>query len=361
MKATTHQSGSTSQWGLSTADLQPHATAVQATTETGLDALEIMKILGKEFWNFLLLKCVFGLMVARVVVPLAVIVTNDLSGIETWAALAVALSAPLLYGFAVARSGQAHWRLRLGIECVLFVLGFALVWAIGLRDSRLSLLAIAATTLIFAAAALWGKDREIITAKNDPGQASFFGFFKESFVNVLAIGVGLSMCIGSRYAGTALEAQVQNMRCAGKTAPALNLISPSDEKWSLDELAGKVVVVEFWSPHCLPCVAAIATLEEVQVKFGSHDDFEMVGVSLGDQQNSIEMFETIENPWTLAFPQEQDKTGFEPPYIPMTYIIGRDGTVVEAGISADQLENALTNLLQDERPHNETNTKLKVN
>ena len=105
-----------------------------------------------------------------------------------------------------------------------------------------------------------------------------------------------------------------------------------------------MVVVEYWSPHCLPCVAAIGTLEQVHTQFSQHKDFELVSVSLGNKESSIEIHETIEDPWALVFPAEPGELGFKPAHIPMAYIIDRDGTVYAAGISADQLDAELSKL-----------------
>ena len=137
---------------------------------------------------------------------------------------------------------------------------------------------------------------------------------------------------------------MQVIRCVGKPAPALNFVSADNEAWSLEGQQGKVVVIEYWSPHCMPCVAAIGTLERIQNEFGQREDFELVSVSLGREKNSVEMFETIDNPWTLVFPVEAKELGFEPAHIPMAYIIDRDGTVYAAGISATRLEEELPQL-----------------
>lgn len=58
-----------------------------------LDILAVAKMLGKEVGNFFLLKVVFSLMLARVFVPLSVVLTNDLSGIEFWTGIVTILAA----------------------------------------------------------------------------------------------------------------------------------------------------------------------------------------------------------------------------------------------------------------------------
>ncbi len=315
------------------------------------DILAAIKTLGMEFWNFFLLKIFFSYMLVQVLKPLSVIVTNDLTGVEYWTVIVTILAAPLCYAFSIAKSEKPFLVSRVSIQAVLFAFGFLLTALVGFRGwPEGVLLAIAACGLLVGGAFLGSSLRRGICKKSQPqntdapSEASILGFLKESVSGVLGIALGLGLCIGSRYAATSLEAQVQVIRCVGKPAPALNFVSADNEAWSLEGQQGKVVVIEYWSPHCMPCVAAIGTLERIQNEFGQREDFELVSVSLGREKNSVEMFETIDNPWTLVFPVEAKELGFEPAHIPMAYIIDRDGTVYAAGISATRLEEELPQL-----------------
>ena len=312
------------------------------------DVLGIAKMLGMEFWNHIFLKIVFSMFVARMLVPLAIIATNDMSGIEFWAGIVAVLLAPLCYAFFIAKSDKPYLITRLCIQWVLFAVGFVLVSLLGIRGLTECLLLIAATGGLLAGAAFLGcqfiKSKTPDAEDAAAGKASLAGFAKETLANVLGIGLGLSLCVGSHLAASSLQSQAQAVRFVGKPAPALNFISSTDEDWSLENQQGKVVVVEYWSPHCLPCVAAIGTLEQVHTQFSQHKDFELVSVSLGNKESSIEIHETIEDPWALVFPAEPGELGFKPAHIPMAYIIDRDGTVYAAGISADQLDAELSKL-----------------
>jgi len=314
-----------------------------------LGVLTVAKTLGREVWNFAILKFFFSLMFARVLVPLSVVLTNDLSGVEFWAGIVAVLVAPLCYAFCIARSGKPFLFARLGVQAVLFVLGFVLTSLIGFRDWPEGLLLAGAACGLLAGGAMLGnmfkKEQKAQEEKpKTPAEASVLGFFKESAGSVLGIALGLSLCVGSRYAAASLDARVQAIRCVGKPAPAMNFASADEEAWTLEGQQGKVVVVEYWSPYCMPCIAAIGSLEKIQNQYGERDDFEMVSVSLGDEASSVKIFETIDNPWKFVFPTESEELGFEPAHIPMAYIIDRDGKVYAAGISAKQLEKELPKL-----------------
>lgn len=361
MKATaTYEAEPVSQWAApmdttapaetTVADPSSPAESIGASVErnSGFDILLAAKTLGIELWNFFLLKVLFSYLVFQVLVPLSVVLTNDLSGIEFWTGIVTILAAPLCYAFCIARSEKPHLVHRLGIQAILFALCFILTSLVGFRGwSEGILLAAAAVGLLVGGAFLGSALRKEKTQKADSSSgASVLGFFKESIGGVLAIALGLGLCQGSRYAAASLEAQVQVIRCVGKPAPALNFVSADDEDWSLEDQQGKVTVVEYWSPHCMPCIAALGTLERIQKKFGPREDFDLVSVSTGSETSSVEMFETIENPWALVFPTDPEELGFEPAHIPMAYIIDRDGTVYAAGLSAEQLEEELSGLFE---------------
>ena len=167
-----------------------------------LSILAVAKMLGKEVGNFVLLKVVFSFMLVQVLVPLSVILTNDLSGIEFWAGIVTILAAPLCYAFCIARSGKPYLLARLGVQAVLFVLGFILTSLVGFRDWPEGLLLAGATCGLLAGGAVLGNvfKKELKEETKSPCEASFLGFFKESVGGVLAIALGLGMCAGSRYA-----------------------------------------------------------------------------------------------------------------------------------------------------------------
>ena len=279
-------------------------------------------------------------------VPLSVVLTNDLSGIEFWTGIVTILAAPLCYAFCIARSGTPNLLARIGIQAVLFVACFILTSLAGIRGWTEGLLLAAAACGLLAGGAILGNvfQKEQTEKTKSPAEASLLGFLKESIGGVLSIVLGLSICIGSRFAAANLDAQVQVIRCVGKPAPAMHFVSADEENWVIEDQQGKVVVVEYWSPHCMPCVAAIGSLEKIQNQYGAREDFVLVSVSLGDKESSVTMFETIDNPWKLVFPAEPKELGFAPAHIPMAYIIDRDGTVHSAGISASQLEEELPEL-----------------
>lgn len=57
----------------------------------------------------------------------------------------------------------------------------------------------------------------------------------------------------------------------GDTVPAFTLQvlrNPAGAAWRRDDLAGRLLILDFWNTHCLSCIEAIPRLERLQQQFG---------------------------------------------------------------------------------------------
>jgi thiol-disulfide isomerase/thioredoxin len=62
-------------------------------------------------------------------------------------------------------------------------------------------------------------------------------------------------------------------------APEFSFTTAEGESMSLDELHGKVVLLDFWGTWCPPCVASVPGLRDLNKKFGKNSSFVMISVS----------------------------------------------------------------------------------
>jgi len=73
-------------------------------------------------------------------------------------------------------------------------------------------------------------------------------------------------------------------------APDFSITSSEGEYISLDELKGKVVLLDFWGTWCGPCVASVPSLREMNKRFAKESSFVMISVSSDGDENKWKDF-----------------------------------------------------------------------
>jgi thiol-disulfide isomerase/thioredoxin len=105
---------------------------------------------------------------------------------------------------------------------------------------------------------------------------------------------------------------------------------------SIERLAGKVVVIDFWATWCGPCVAEMPQLKELYAKY--HDmGVEFIGVSLNRPKNEggLESLERFVADKAIAWPQyyqgDGGLGGFSKSWgihkVPTVFVVNADGTL----------------------------------
>ncbi|MCW5813733.1 MAG: TlpA family protein disulfide reductase [Labilithrix sp.] len=114
----------------------------------------------------------------------------------------------------------------------------------------------------------------------------------------------------------------------GKPAPELSIETLNDKGTiSLNELQGKVVIVDFWATWCAPCKQSFPKLEELQKKVG--DKVVIVGVSVDDEKKGVAEF-AKENGATFAIGWDQGHTiasRWKVGTMPTTFVVDATGKV----------------------------------
>ena len=125
---------------------------------------------------------------------------------------------------------------------------------------------------------------------------------------------------------------------------------------SLADHRGEVVVLDFYATYCPPCREEIPHLVKLQKRFGPQG-FKVVGLNVGgeeDQAKVPDYVKQLDIQYQLANPDEEVVDMFLAGVsdIPQTFVIGRDGRVVERFVGYDsevarRLEAAVETALKD--------------
>lgn len=132
---------------------------------------------------------------------------------------------------------------------------------------------------------------------------------------------------------TLLALQLKNSRQQsleiGADIPDFAITTFSGEHIQKSELAGKTILLNFWSSWCASCDEEGAALEEVWQEVKDSGDIVFLGVNYVDtEKDSIAFLEK----YGITFPNGPDLGSrvsriFKVQGVPETYIIGRDGVL----------------------------------
>ena len=126
----------------------------------------------------------------------------------------------------------------------------------------------------------------------------------------------------------------------GPLAPTFVLATLEGEQVALEEFRGKVVVVSFWATWCAPCVEEMPHLDALRVEIGP-EDMEILAITVDENPTEdVPLF--LEEVGGLSFPILLGTREVVADYnvsigLPATYVVDRDGRVVETLIGGQDL------------------------
>lgn len=125
----------------------------------------------------------------------------------------------------------------------------------------------------------------------------------------------------------------------GKAAPSFSLQKLDGSEFTLaDEIGEKIIILDFWSMRCGPCIQALPTLAEVAKEYESKGVI-LLAVNLGEPADMVQTFlenQEVELPVGLDLAR-MAATSYQVGPIPQTVLIGKNGVVenVHIGLPPD--------------------------
>jgi peroxiredoxin len=133
-----------------------------------------------------------------------------------------------------------------------------------------------------------------------------------------------------------------------RMAPPFSVTTTDGQRVSMDDLAGKVVLIDFWATWCAPCREALPHMREIAKKFQGQP-LVVLSVSLDNDEEKWKDFIAKNE---MTWPQYRDG-GFTGPIakmfgveaIPHTFTIDADGVLQDEHIGDASVEGKLKKLL----------------
>jgi thiol-disulfide isomerase/thioredoxin len=127
-------------------------------------------------------------------------------------------------------------------------------------------------------------------------------------------------------------------------APDFSFTTADGDYVTVDDLRGKVVVLDFWGTWCPPCVSAVPSLRDLNKKYSKDPNFMMIGIATRDEEDTWRSF-IAEN--KMIWRQVRDESGavqraFKVRAFPTYLVIDHEGIMrYRATGAGDQREAAL--------------------
>jgi peroxiredoxin len=136
----------------------------------------------------------------------------------------------------------------------------------------------------------------------------------------------------------------------GNKAPDLNFPNPGGKNIALSSLKGKIVLLDFWASWCRPCRAENPNLVRLYNQY-KNKGFTIYSYSL--DQDAEKWKGAIQQDGLIWPYHTSDLKGWQAAgsalynvrSIPQTFLIGRDGNIIDIGLRGYELEEKLKELL----------------
>jgi peroxiredoxin len=148
---------------------------------------------------------------------------------------------------------------------------------------------------------------------------------------ILEGGIVVLLCA---FVGVLYVSLHDNVVKVGDRAPDFMVHADSGRSVSVHDFGGKLLVLNFWATWCQPCVTEVPSLNQLQKALGP-EGLVVLGVS---EDEDPQAYKEFLNRFQVSYltarePSKDTKNKYGTIQIPETYLIDRNGKVVEKVVS----------------------------
>ena len=116
-------------------------------------------------------------------------------------------------------------------------------------------------------------------------------------------------------------------------APDFTLTAMNDSIYTLSELEGKVVLINFWATWCGPCRMEIPEFNELQKNY-HEKGLEILGISIDDNKKQLKNFaKSFAVDYPLLYGSARDMNKVMKDYggvyaVPSSFLVGKEGSII---------------------------------
>jgi thiol-disulfide isomerase/thioredoxin len=178
-------------------------------------------------------------------------------------------------------------------------------------------------------------------------------FIKTSFTNVQADASALPEL--SWYYSTytndfkpATEKTSTQLLSRGSSAPGWKLqVYNKKETLSLDDLKGKVILLDFWIKNCGPCIESVPHLNQLEHKF-RNKNFKLISINSYDSRENVSLFCNKHNTeYTVLLNGKNVAEKYGVDGFPAFFIIDKEGKIIYANMGySTSLQSEIEQIIQ---------------
>ena len=156
-------------------------------------------------------------------------------------------------------------------------------------------------------------------------------------------------------APNAASPEWQRVLKVGDTAPVLTLTTLDGATLDLAGLKGKTILLDFWATWCAPCVEELQYFVEVYEKFGSRNDFVVIGINRDFDELTLRRF--LKKNDKLKWHHVHESPGgreaavkaFGVTWLPSVFLIGPCGKILSTALREKEIVKRVEELLTHDK------------